>query len=98
MICPKCEGTMTVIAFITEYAVVDRIIDHLELRFVAEKPPPAAPNNTGTHVHTSSVKCAALSIKSRAFCAERLFPQLSCGTRGADHRIHFINLSPDISL
>jgi hypothetical protein len=32
--------TMKGIAFITEYAVVDRIIDHLKLRFVADKPPP----------------------------------------------------------
>jgi len=37
----KCGGTMKVIAFITEYAVVDRIIDHLKLRFVADKPPPS---------------------------------------------------------
>jgi len=41
MICPKCGGTMKVVAFITEYAAVDRIIDHLKLTFVAEKPPPA---------------------------------------------------------
>ena len=27
MVCPKCGGTMKIIAFITEYAVVDRIID-----------------------------------------------------------------------
>lgn len=39
--CPKCGGTMKVIAFITEYAVVDRIIDHPKLTFVAEKPPPS---------------------------------------------------------
>jgi len=32
---------MKVVAFITDHAVVDRIIDHLKLRFVAEKPPPA---------------------------------------------------------
>ena len=32
---------MRVVAFLTEYAVVDRIIRHLELTFVAEKPPPA---------------------------------------------------------
>lgn len=32
---------MKVVAFLTEYAVVDRIIRHLELTFVAEKPPPA---------------------------------------------------------
>jgi transposase len=38
MVCPKCGGTKKVIAFITEVAVVDRIIDHLKLRFVAEKP------------------------------------------------------------
>jgi len=41
MICPKCGGTMKVIAFITEYKVVDRIIDHLKLTFVADKPPPS---------------------------------------------------------
>jgi len=31
---------MIVVAFLTEYAVVDRIIRHPELTFVAEKPPP----------------------------------------------------------
>jgi len=31
---------MKVIAFITDYAVVDRIIHHLKLTFVAERPPP----------------------------------------------------------
>ena len=51
MICSKCGGRMKVVAFITEVAlmeamrtskaaVVDRIIDHLKLRFVAAKPPP----------------------------------------------------------
>jgi hypothetical protein len=41
MICPKCGGQMKVVAFITDYAAVDRIIDHLKLTFVAEKPPPS---------------------------------------------------------
>ncbi len=40
MTCPRCGGTMKVIAFITDYAAVDRIIDRLKLTFVAEKPPP----------------------------------------------------------
>jgi hypothetical protein len=31
---------MKVVAFLTEPAVVDRIIRHLELTFAAEKPPP----------------------------------------------------------
>jgi hypothetical protein len=31
---------MKVISFITDYAVVDRIIHHLKLTFVADKPPP----------------------------------------------------------
>jgi len=31
---------MKVISFLTDYAVVDRIIDHLKLTFVAERPPP----------------------------------------------------------
>ncbi len=40
MVCPQCGGIMKVIAFLTDYAVVDRIIDHLNLTFVAEGPPP----------------------------------------------------------
>jgi len=40
MLCPKCGGKMKVIAFLTDYAVVDRIINHLKLTFVAAKPPP----------------------------------------------------------
>jgi len=32
---------MSVVAFLTEHAVVDRIIAHLKLAFVAERPPPA---------------------------------------------------------
>ena len=31
---------MNVIAFLTDFSVVDRIIDHLKLTFVAERPPP----------------------------------------------------------
>ncbi|MFZ2052858.1 MAG: transposase [Candidatus Aminicenantales bacterium] len=38
--CVQCGGQMKVIAFLTDYAVVDRIIDHLKLNFVAERPPP----------------------------------------------------------
>ena len=32
---------MKVIAFITDFSVVDRIIDHLKLTFVADKPSPS---------------------------------------------------------
>jgi hypothetical protein len=31
LLCPKWDGQMKVIAFLTDYAVVDRIIDHLKL-------------------------------------------------------------------
>jgi len=40
LVCPHCGGAMKVIAFLTDYAVVDRIIDHLKLTFVADRPPP----------------------------------------------------------
>ncbi|MCX6563056.1 MAG: acid--CoA ligase [Candidatus Aminicenantes bacterium] len=39
MVCPKCGGQMKVVAFITDYAAVDLIIDHLKLTFISEKPP-----------------------------------------------------------
>jgi hypothetical protein len=38
--CPKCGGIMKVISFLTDYPVVDKIINHLKLTFVAERPPP----------------------------------------------------------
>jgi hypothetical protein len=41
MVCLKCGGTMKVVAFITEFGAVDRIIDHLKLTFAAAKPPPS---------------------------------------------------------
>jgi hypothetical protein len=40
LLCPQCGGQMRVIAFLTDSAVVDRIINHLKLTFVADKPPP----------------------------------------------------------
>ena len=36
----ECGGKMRIIAFLTDSAVVDRIINHLKLTFVAERPPP----------------------------------------------------------
>jgi hypothetical protein len=35
---------MKVVAFIKEFGAVDRIIDHLELQFVAAKPQPCSPH------------------------------------------------------
>jgi hypothetical protein len=40
LVCPQCGGKMKVIAFLTDSAVVDRIMDHLKLTFVADRPPP----------------------------------------------------------
>jgi hypothetical protein len=40
MLCPKCGGMMKIDAFLTDFTVVDRIINHLKLTFVADKPPP----------------------------------------------------------
>jgi transposase len=41
LLCPQCGGQMKVIAFLTDYAVIDRIINHLKLSFVAERPHPS---------------------------------------------------------
>jgi len=40
MFCPQFGGQKRIIAFLTDYAVVDRIINHLKLTFVEAKPPP----------------------------------------------------------
>jgi len=41
LLCPKCGATMKVIALLTDYPVVDRIINHLRLTSVASKRLPA---------------------------------------------------------
>jgi hypothetical protein len=38
--CPGCGAQMKVIAFITNYAVIDKIIHHLGVTFTAKRPPP----------------------------------------------------------
>jgi len=38
--CPACGAEMKVIAFITNYAVIDKIIHHLRLTFTCQRPPP----------------------------------------------------------
>lgn len=38
--CPKSQGQMRIIAFLIYFSVVDRIINHLKLSFVVDKPPP----------------------------------------------------------
>jgi hypothetical protein len=38
--CPTCGAQMKVIAFITNFAVIDKIIHHLGITFTAKRPPP----------------------------------------------------------
>ena len=39
LLCPACEGQMSIIAFTENPKVIDRIIGNLKLTFVAEHPP-----------------------------------------------------------
>jgi len=41
MACSQCGGEMKIIAFLTDFSAVDKIIRHLKLTFAAEKPPPS---------------------------------------------------------
>jgi len=38
LICSQCHGKIKIIAFLTDYPVMDKIIHHLKLTFVAERP------------------------------------------------------------
>ncbi len=42
LLCPKCGGQMSIITFIEDHTVIDKIINHLKLTFMAERPPPQA--------------------------------------------------------
>jgi len=76
MICPKCGGTMKVVAFITDYAAVDRIIDHLKLTFVAEKPPPShvIEQVALTRPPREGLRNAVLMIRSRLMRTDEAAP------------------------
>ena len=40
LLCPSSRGKMSIISFINDHKVIDKIIAHLELRFGTERPPP----------------------------------------------------------
>ena len=40
LLCPQCGGEMKVISFIKDHKVIDKIIVHLKLTFMAQRPPP----------------------------------------------------------
>lgn len=40
LICPSCRGKMSIISFIDDHKLIDRIIGHLKLTFEAEQLPP----------------------------------------------------------
>jgi len=43
LVCPRCGGEMRVVGFITQPAVIKRILDHLRTRERLSRPPPHAP-------------------------------------------------------
>jgi hypothetical protein len=42
-ICPRCGGEMRVVGFVTQPALIERILDHLRNRETVSRPPPHAP-------------------------------------------------------
>ena len=40
LLCPRCGGQMTIVSFIEDHKVIDKIIYHLKLTFHTERPPP----------------------------------------------------------
>jgi hypothetical protein len=42
LICPKCQGSMTIISFIEDLSVIRAILEHLGLWLVRSRPPPKA--------------------------------------------------------
>jgi hypothetical protein len=48
LICPRCGSQMRVIGFITQPALIDRILDHLRRRHKIPRPPPLSPQPLAT--------------------------------------------------
>ena len=43
LVCPRCGGEMRVVGFITQPALIKRILDHLRKHEKLSRPPPHAP-------------------------------------------------------
>jgi hypothetical protein len=50
LICPKCQGKMTIISFIENEEVIEKILKHLGLWVLKSNPPPRA-NAPPVHIH-----------------------------------------------
>ena len=67
MICSKCGGGMRVAAFLTEHAVIARIIDLLKLIIVAAKSrPPRLTSPTGRNTVIDMVRIRMQADSERA--------------------------------
>ncbi len=40
LLCPECGAEMKIITFIEDHKVIDKIIGHLKISFMTERPPP----------------------------------------------------------
>ena len=40
LLCPSCGGQISIISFIEDHKIIDKIIAHLKLTFMAERPLP----------------------------------------------------------
>jgi len=48
LVCPRCGGEMRVVGFITQPALIKRILDHLRNREKVSRPPPHVPQPVGS--------------------------------------------------
>lgn len=78
---------MGIIVFLPDYTVVDRIIDHLKLRFVAAKPPPShvfaevalpAAEESGAYSWLFVITRSG-SLSSFSRCGGISYPDMICG-------------------
>ena len=72
--CPACRAEMKVIAFITNYAVIDKIIHHLGFTFTAKRPRHLSARRNYTH--TSCTQRRAQGYPPATAPSEALRPYL----------------------
>jgi len=86
IVCPQCGGTMKVIAFLADYAVVDRVIDQLKLTFVADRPPPPLD------------KRQAFDLPSRTTGRGKIGVMNTHQASAAENELLIFDLQPEVSL
>jgi hypothetical protein len=67
LLCPKCSGSMKIISFIDDSEIIIKILKHLDLWEVRQRPPPRA-NSPPLNIHIDYADSQIQSYEDDLYC------------------------------